>query len=344
MTRKLRPVLDGDWWMIGPAPDLEGLLPRAAEHRAAWEAAGRTKEHNCPVDHHVFQGPDGKWHLWGCVRATAVGRILYHWEADSLTDSPWRDTGEMIRCDRSRGECLNDGKSEQIQSPFFVHENGTYYMFFGGVSAGHTDALGNPLPDDGDELGATQNTCQMCLMTSTDGRTWRRYENEIGYSRLFIGPGPVRDPSLIKIGDTWHIYYAGCHDGDPMKAGIYMRTSRDLIHWSDWTLVHYDEHYGHQRWMAECPTVVKRGDCYYLFRTENYYKARTHIFRSQDPSDFGVDDYSDRDFPAHKYYVGRLRVAAPEIILDAEGNEYITSNHDVRGGTHMCRLKWVEED
>ena len=159
---------------------------------------------------------------------------------------------------------------------------------------------------------------------------------------MFVGPGAVRDPSLIKVGDTWHIYYTGYHDGDTTKAGVYMRTSKDLINWSDWTLAHYDEHYSHHYAMCECPTVVFRDGYYYLFRTENYFKGRTHVFRSQDPGDFGVDDYSDRDFPAYEYYVGRIRVGAPEIVTDAEGNDYITSNHDPKTGTYMCRLRWID--
>jgi hypothetical protein len=32
-------------------------------------------QHQC-VDHHVFQGLDGAWYLWGCIRGTPVGRVL----------------------------------------------------------------------------------------------------------------------------------------------------------------------------------------------------------------------------------------------------------------------------
>jgi hypothetical protein len=82
---------------------------------------------------------------------------------------------------------------------------------------------------------------------------------------------------------------------------------------------------------------VERGGSYYLFRTENYVRARTHVFRSDDPRDFGIGDASGR-------YVGLIRAAAPEIIVDpATGGEYITSNHDVDGGTTIAKLAWVEE-
>ena len=74
MRKKVRPVLVGDWWLIGRAPT-EHLQPQG----------GKKIE---PVDHHLFKGSDGHWHLWGCVRNTEVGRVLYHWQAADLTDSP----------------------------------------------------------------------------------------------------------------------------------------------------------------------------------------------------------------------------------------------------------------
>ena len=131
--RKLRPVLDGDWWLIGASPKLDKLLPeqtvapasppdpeafRAAlvehdidpeflrEMQAGMQRFGGNR--NEPVDHHIFRGADGTWHLWGCVRRTNVGRILYHWQADSLVQTPWTETGEIMRCDPGAGECIDD--------------------------------------------------------------------------------------------------------------------------------------------------------------------------------------------------------------------------------------------
>jgi len=155
---KLKPVLDGDFWLIGASPD----LPELGETDGA-------PVHEC-VDHHVFRDGDGLWHLWGCIRGTPVGRIMYHWEADSLTQSPWRKTEEIIRVDHRAGESLDDWYGEEwIQSPFVVEQAGTYYMFYGGHGTGK-DADGNPVP-----RGDARTACQMCLMTSSDGRDWVRY-------------------------------------------------------------------------------------------------------------------------------------------------------------------------
>jgi beta-fructofuranosidase len=290
------------------------------------------------VDHHVFQSADGAWHLWGCIRGTSVGRILYHWEGSGLTQTPWHPTGKVIRVDRTAGESINDRDGrEWIQSPFVVRYQNTHYMFYGGHSTG-LDANGTPVP-----RGDARMESQMCLMTSPDGRAWNRYrapssqrasgQAEAGLSRVFAGPGETRDPCLLRVGDVWLLYYAGYHGADRWQAGFYVRTSKDLVHWSDWRLVHQDGAFGSGRWETECPHVVRRGDAYYLFRTQNYASAKTHVFRSEDAFDFGIGDASAK-------YVGPIGVAAPEIVVDADGSEYITSNHDFVRGTLICRLRW----
>lgn len=315
-TKKpLRPVLDDDFWLLGPNPELGEL---------------HDEQQEC-VDHHVFQSSDGAWHLWGCIRSTAVGRILYRWEGSRLTEGPWRSTGELFRANPEAGESIDDWRDQEwLQSPFAIRVGDTWYMFYGGHATG-IDAAGHPVPRE-DQRGA----CQICLMTSPDGRSWTRHRDGSGYSRLFTGPGEARDPCLLKVGERWHMYYAGYHACDRRQAGFYLRTSTDLIHWSGWQLVHQDPQYGDGPWNAECPHVVYRAGYYYLFRTVNYAAAHTEVFRSEDPADFGVGDASDK-------YVGRIGVAAPEIIVDENGDEYITSNHDLRGGTRLCRLQWVED-
>jgi hypothetical protein len=256
--------------------------------------------------------------------------VLSHWEADRLADRHWRRTGEMIRADRPAGECLreSDGK-EWLQSPYVVRNGGTYYMFYGGHCTG-LDAEGKPA-----EAGNERNEGQVCLMTSHDGLRWTRHDDGEGRSRVFIGPGETRDPCLIRIGGLWHIYYAGYHDGRRANPGYYLRTSEDLLCWSNWELVHQDFEFGAWSWNTECPHVVERGGRLYLFRTEDYASRKSHVFRSTDPHDFGVGDASE-------HYVCPFPVAAPEMVVDAEGSEYITSNHNLAGGTMICRLAWKE--
>jgi len=319
----LRPVLDGDWWMAGDNPDLrelQGLSPG--------QAAAKGKAPQECVDHHFLRAVDGRWHLWGCIRNTAVGRLLYHWRADRLTDEHWERTGELIRRDLGAGECLDEPDGQEwLQSPFFVHAGGLYYMFYGGHRSGLT-GTGEP--------AAQHAACQMCLMTSPDGLTWARHRNPDGTSRLFIGPGSTRDPCVLRDGDRWLMYHAGCVGGVADQPAFFVRTSDDLLHWSDARVCHQDLGISAGPWDTECPHVVRRGSHYYLLRTEDYASARTHAFRSTDPLDFGVGDASG-------HYVGTLAVAAPEIILTTDGEELISSNHDLTGGTRLCRLKWVAD-
>jgi hypothetical protein len=322
----LRPELDGDWWMIGDNPALGEIQGLSEE-----EARKANKSPQECVDHHVFQSADGRWHLWGCIRGTAVGRVLYHWETASITDSHWEQTGEMIRCDLDAGECVSEADGQEwLQSPFVIREGGLFYFFFGGHSTGLEPEITVP------QGWKARCNGQICLMTSPDGRSWTRHRDECGRSRLFYGPGEVRDPCLLRVQDGWLLYYAGYCDGDHRSPGFFARRSSDLLHWSQPKLVHQDLSLSNHPWGTECPHVVYRGGQYYLFRTENYAARKSHVFQSEDPLDFGIGDAGGK-------YVGPFPAAAPEIIVAPDGSEYISSNHDLSGGTHLCRLNWLPQ-
>lgn len=322
---KLGPVVDGDWWVIGPEPDLRllGLQPEPGDIQP-----------NQPNDHCIFQGADGTWHLWACVRGTKVGRILCHWEATELTQSPWRFTGEIIRADKAAGESMVEWRGQEfIQSPFVVKNKGKYYMFYGGYDTGF-NAHGDKL-DAGLDYNKAEK--QICLMTSPDGRSWTRHKDRNGFSRVFVGPGAVRDECVVRFDGTWYAYYCGHHSADRDTAGIYVRTSRDLIGFSDWRIAQYDPRCkeGRRKWQAESPAVVKRGGYYYMFRTHGPDRSGTWVFRSEDPLNFGLKASE---------LVTVLDVIAPEIIVDESGQEYI-SNIVENGvyGIRLARLKWEKE-
>jgi hypothetical protein len=299
---------------------------------------GAVGEHNAPGDHHIFQDADGRWHLWGCVRSTAVGRVLYHWAADDLTTSLWDDTRELIRTDAAAEECIDDWDDEEwLQSPFFIHMDGTFYMFQGGRRAG-MDANGTAQPKHTRrDMSADPSLHQICLMTSKNGTNWTRHRNQDGTSRLFMGPGETRDPCLIEIDGLWQMYYAGYFDYDKPEegAGFVARTSSDLIEWSHWKLVHRDPQYGSLRTDKECPYVMYRDGYYYLFRTVDYYRCLALVFRSEDPYNFGVGDASSK-------LVARLPCAAPEFYT-VSGEDFVSSSNTPLFGEQMCRVQWFED-
>ena len=100
------PVIDGEFWRIGEAPDLDSLNGPDAD-----------KQH--VVDHGFVKDHSGTWHLWACMRGTKVGRLLYEWEGQSLTDGKlWQKKGVVARAEAAWGEQVRDGV-EQIQAPYF---------------------------------------------------------------------------------------------------------------------------------------------------------------------------------------------------------------------------------
>ncbi len=326
--QKLKPVIEEPWWMIASAPDFTNILPSKNEIRPYLHETN---------DHTVFQDASGEWNLWACVRHTPVGRCLAHWRSPSLNASLWEQTGEIIRCDQRAGESLVDWKGQEfLQSPFVVQHEGTWHLFYGGYDTGF-DSDGQPPKEYGDAEK------QICLMTSPDGRNWARHKDKAGRSRVFHGPGASRDEFVTRINGLWHMYYTGHLERDIQCEAILCRTSGDLIHWSDWTVVHYADKTCRTHKGCESPVVVQRGGFFYLFRSGGYVgdgNGSTSVFRSEDPLNFG------KDGDPSAWYVCNLPAHAPEIITDADGQEYITKidnpvkNYD---GLRMARLRWEKE-
>ncbi|MHB1294650.1 MAG: glycoside hydrolase family protein [Anaerolineae bacterium] len=294
------PAIDGEFWRIGSNPDLGALGDPAQQ----------------VVDHAIFRSDDGRWHLWACVRGTAIGRLLYAWESDDITRPHWEPHGIAMRAEAAYGESINDWSGEEwIQAPHVVQAEGRHWMFFGG----HNTERG---------------VCQICLATSPDGRSFTRHSNAQGYSRVFVGPGEARDPMVLRVGDLYHCYYTGHDAGRRTPCKVYCRTSPDLLNWSEPCQVSWGGHSsGAHRWSAECPFVVHLDGYYYLFRTSEYGPpARTHVYRSTDPLDFGLGTDAK--------WVATLRVAAPEVIQVGD-QFYISTVEDLAGGVQLARLTWL---
>jgi hypothetical protein len=328
--RKLRPVIDSEWKLLAAAPEVDPLLDGVTETNQRYGGGPvRHPEKDAPVDHHFFRDPEGVWHLWACVRCTSVGRILYHWDSPDFERTPWRDTGEIIRRNADSGESVNPG-DEFMQSPFFLEHEGVHYMFYGGGGVGRTE------PGSGD---AQIPRFQICLMTSSDGRHWVRHRNENGLSRLFEGPGLTRDPCVVRIDGLWCLYYCGESAETGWKSSTFLRTSKDLLNWSEPKLVHFDAEdrfaTASAKKAIECPFVLFRDGFYYLFRTVDYYERETHVFRSEDPEDFGVGE-------AGGYHVCPFPSAAPEL-YEVAGVNYVSSSHNPPAGEFIARYRWVEE-
>lgn len=284
------PVIDGDFWRIGAAPDLDSL-----------NGPDPSKQH--VVDHGFVKDESGRWHLWACMRGTKVSRLLYAWEGASLTDGVlWEQKGIAARALPEWNE-QKEGDREQMQAPYFLKINDTYYCFY--------------------------NSAGIRIMTSRDGANYTRPRFKDDSNMLYEKGG--RDVMVLPVGDTYFAYSTistVARDGW-LRGFVNVRTSKDLKKWSDYTIVSEGGRAGNGAVSAESPFVQEYQGYYFLFRSSSS-TGTTFVYRSQDPYNFGVNN-DDK-------LIAELPVWAPELILE-DGQWYISDIADFQG-VNLARLKW----
>ena len=245
-AHKLKPVLTGRSWRICQMPDLGKL------------AGPDTRRQNI-VDHSFIQGKDGRWTLWACLRGTAVGRLFYGWQGESLLDGPLKETGVVARADEKSGETTKP--AEAIQAPYFARDGDRFLCFY--------------------------NSNGTRLMISTDGHTYQRGHPAGGSNHLYANGG--RDVMLMRHDGLWWAYSTiSTVEG---RGYIILRTSKDLREWTAAKIVCEGGRGGTGRVSAESPFVLKHGGAFYLFRASSN-DGMTYVYRSEVPDYFGVNDDS----------------------------------------------------
>lgn len=244
------PVIDGEFWRIGAAPDLDSLNgPDAAKQHV--------------VDHGFVKDRNGQWHLWACMRGTKVSRLLYAWEGSSLTDQKlWAQKGVIARAQAEWGEQKN-GDRETMQAPYFLEIDGTYYCFYN--SAGirimtSSDGAHYTRPRFKDDSNVLYEKGGRDVMVMQEGDTFYAYSTISTVAR-----------------DGW------------LRGFVNLRTSKDLKKWSDYTIVSEGGRAGNGAVSAESPFVQRFGDYYFLFRSSSS-TGSTFVYRSRDPYNFGVNN------------------------------------------------------
>lgn len=261
-----------------------------------------------PVDFAIWQDSNGMWRIWSCIRKTSYpghSRLLHGWESPNLFATNWTPTGIEWTAETSLGEAEGG-----MQAPFVFEENGVHQMFYGSW----------------DNLNRA---------TSTDGENFTRLIQSDNTTNLFSSTQHARDPMVLNINGTYHLYYTEDIDGGGRD---YVRTSTNLQDWSDAKLIAYGGSAGTGRLSAECPFVYydEETSSYYLFRTQRYGEsARTSIYRSDDPTYFGVGDDADN------YLVGRLPVAAPELFTH-QGKLYMAALKPGLDGIRIAELDFLD--
>lgn len=304
----LVPRIAGPWWQIAGDPDV----------------APYTTADQQPVDFAIWQAADGTWQLWSCIRHTSHPgntRLFYRWEAKNLTDRNWTPMGIAMTADTSLGETEGG-----LQAPYVMKHGDEYLMFYG-------------------------DWVHIALATSRDGKNFTRRPMPDGKTGMFYEgtlEANTRDPMALVIDGTFHLYYtanpmtaaelaAAGNDYSKGYGADYVRTSTDLVHWSPSQKVAAGGAAGLGTGTAECPFVYyeRKSGYYYLFRTQMYGPEEvTTVYRSKNPTDFGVND--------DRYRVGTLPVAAPEII-EFEGATYIAALLPNLKGIRIARLEWVPQ-
>lgn len=291
----LVPRIEGPWWKIAGNPDLgEQSDPKQQ-----------------PVDFAIWQAADGTWQLWSCIRHTRCGgrtRLFYRWEAKELTDSNWRPCGVAMTADERFGE-----EPGGLQAPHVIRTGDTWHMLYG-------------------------NWHGIALAQSSDGKQFQRVVNDGGSSQVFTEdrpdvPANTRDAMVLPIESADRVRYYCYYTAHPNKQGaVYLRVSNDLKHWSESQIVARGGRAGDGPYAAECPHVVARHGAYYLFRTQRYGKnAQTLVYRSTDPTHFGIDD--------DRFLVAELPVAAPEII-HFKGTDYLAALLPTLDGIQVAKVRW----
>ena len=86
--------------------------------------------------------------------------------------------------------------------------------------------------------------------------------------------------------------------------------------------------------LSDGPHVVEHEGQYYLFRTSNYRDTPlTTVYRSADPTDFGIDNDSK--------IVATLPVAAPEVIRH-DGQHWLAALNPQLDGIRLTKLEFVD--
>lgn len=287
------PVLSGEPWKICNMPDLGEL-----------NGPDPSKQHI--VDHGFVQDDYGTWHLWACMRGTAVGRLLYAWEGASLHDIPWKARGIAARALPEWNERIKKNGEESIQAPHFMKTDTGYYCFY--------------------------NSNGARLMFSKDGTDFQRIKFKNNNNILYDKVG--RDMMVLKEGNTYFSYstVTTVTGDDWLRGMVILRESKDLKRWSDYSIVSAGGQAANGAVSAESPFVVKLDGYYYLFRSSSM-TFNAYVYRSKNPYGFGVN--------TDEKLIAILPIKAPEIIR--HNDEWYISDLADFTGIRMYRLRWEKE-
>ena len=265
------------------APGVAGqVLVEAGKFTEIYDPSTGEKDRWSINDHTFVYGPDAQWHVFGITHPIPLdwyedpGKNLLHATAQSLTQSPWHKEPFAVTANWDKyGEFL-------LWAPHVIRHDGTYFMF---VCAGN---------DHGHQY-------KIHLLTSADLRAWERSPENPLVTDGFDG----RDPNVMRLGQSWVMYYTATSSPEGGNHVVAAVTSRDLRHWSGKKVVFTHSKEGTFGGPTESPFVVRRGSSFYLFACDG---GTINVYVSDDPFRWEM-----------KNQAGIIYAHASEIVRDQDG-------------------------
>jgi arabinan endo-1,5-alpha-L-arabinosidase len=280
-----------------PAPPLS-----IGEFETIYDPAEGEPEPWCLNDHCFARGPDGRWHLFGITHvkpfdhAVDPGTRLAHATSRTLLGA-WRKEPFALTADPDRHD------EHLLWAPHIVERDGAFHLFVCvGAREGYAYAIHR--------------------YESDDLWTWRRTT----HGPVVVDGLEARDPMVLRDGDRWICYYTATQRPDGGHFVVAAVTSDDLITWSARTEVFIHPREGTFGGPTESPFVVRRGDRFYLFVTDD---DTVHVYASHDPLHWSASDHV-------LAYTGH----ACEVIRDETGDWFISHVGWEQDGLWIAPLTW----
>lgn len=272
------------------------LIP--GEKRRLLDASPSAQEPWYINDHTLIRAADGRWHVFGIWHPEPADPLhedlFLHASADDLDGATWTIHDPVLHARKDIGET-------HVWAPHVIAHDGRYWMFYAGGTEDHT-------------------RYRMELATSEDLFTWEHHPG----GTLFEDGFDARDPMVIHDGERWLMYYTRTSAPEGGFHQVAVRTSDDLVAWSEPEVAYQSTVEGTYGGPTESPFVVRAGQGWVLFVCESTQYDRTLAYWSTDPMRFEDAGAVDVDLDEH----------CAEIITDpeAEGRCWVTGGGWGRGG------------
>src|SRR5699024_4322130 len=202
-----------------------------------------------------------------------------------------------------------DQGETHVWAPHVIRHDGRYWMLYAGGAGDHP-------------------AYRMTPATSEEQFSWVRHEQVLCEAR--INP---RDPMVVDDGRRWLMYYTRTSAPEGGFHQVAVRTSADLLTWSEPEVAYQSTASGTYGGPTESPFVVRAGGHWILFVCESGEYDRTLAYLSRARLAFEDSGRTDVGLDGH----------CAEIVED-DGRTWITGGGWGRGGVTIRELRILFRD